>query len=176
VLVEQIKAMMIRLLASFARYPRWVPLLARPWDRRHRSGPVLGRSKPRPHRREPISRGVLPLSQCCARGRTHSGLVAYRTTWAVLLIGASLVGCQGPPKDSFSPPGSDTAGRKIYVAKCARCHKLYNPAKYSDSDWQMWMAKMVKKAKLNPDQQQQLTHYLDSELRHPEGTNAPASP
>ena len=64
------------------------------------------------------------------------------------------------------------AARKIYIAKCAKCHKLYDPTRYSDSDWQDWMEKMSRKAKLKHDQQELLSRYLD-ELRHKSGeTNA----
>ena len=28
-------------------------------------------------------------------------------------------------------------GRKIYTGKCARCHKLYDPAKYDDKTGQV---------------------------------------
>ena len=65
-------------------------------------------------------------------------------------------------------------GRKLYVAKCARCHKFYDPAKYSETDWQKWMEKMSKKAKLKPDQKELLSRYLDT-FRNG-STNSPARP
>jgi mono/diheme cytochrome c family protein len=52
--------------------------------------------------------------------------------------------------------------RKLYTTKCARCHKLYAPEKYSDEEWQHWMSKMTKKAKLNPDQTELLSQYVNS--------------
>jgi hypothetical protein len=54
------------------------------------------------------------------------------------------------------------AGRKIYLVKCARCHKFYNPAKYPDEAWRDWMDKMSKKAKLKPDQKEILSEYLQT--------------
>lgn len=51
-------------------------------------------------------------------------------------------------------------GRKIYTGKCARCHKLYDPAKYDDPTWDKWMQKMKSKARLNDDQYRQLGEYL----------------
>jgi len=54
------------------------------------------------------------------------------------------------------------AGRKLYTVKCARCHKFYDPAKYSDEAWRTWMDKMSRKAKLKPDQKQILSEYLET--------------
>jgi hypothetical protein len=62
---------------------------------------------------------------------------------------------------------SDVPGRKLYVGKCTRCHKLYVPARYSDEQWQVWMDKMSGKAKLQPDQKELISHYVEEALRHP---------
>ena len=51
---------------------------------------------------------------------------------------------------------------KLYTLKCARCHKFYDPADYNDAAWQSWMAKMSKKARLKPDQEQLLSRYLEA--------------
>ena len=59
-----------------------------------------------------------------------------------------------------------TAARTVYVAKCAKCHKLHDPTGYTDSEWESWMAKMVKKARLKKDQTELLSRYLDT-LRKP---------
>ncbi len=53
-------------------------------------------------------------------------------------------------------------GRKLYVTKCARCHKFYDPAKYPEAEWNSWMEKMSKKAKLKPDQKELLARYLNT--------------
>jgi len=50
---------------------------------------------------------------------------------------------------------------RLYTAKCARCHKFYDPAGYSDGEWRSWMVKMSRKAKLKPEQQELLSRYLD---------------
>ena len=60
---------------------------------------------------------------------------------------------------------SDALGRKLYVGKCAKCHKLYDPAKYSDEQWQIWIDKMSRKAKLQPDQKKLISHYVEEALR-----------
>jgi hypothetical protein len=56
--------------------------------------------------------------------------------------------------------------RKLYIAKCAKCHKLHDPAGYTDSEWALWMTKMSKKARLKKDQEELLSRYLES-LRKP---------
>src|ERR1051325_4682503 len=61
-------------------------------------------------------------------------------------------------------------GRKIYTSKCARCHKLYDPQKYSDAEWSKWMEKMSRKSKLNVDQTETLSRYLNT-LRSGAKTN-----
>lgn len=54
-----------------------------------------------------------------------------------------------------------TAARKIYVAKCAKCHRFYEPKEYSATAWRMWMEKMERKSKLKPAQSDVLNRYLD---------------
>ena len=67
------------------------------------------------------------------------------------LIAASLVAIAATSQQS---------GKKIYTGKCARCHKLYDPAKYDDQTWEKWMQKMRQKAKLSDEQYRQLSEYL----------------
>ncbi len=55
-----------------------------------------------------------------------------------------------------------TAARKTYVAKCARCHRFYEPKEYSEADWRVWMEKMNKKSKLKSEQASLLNRYLDA--------------
>jgi len=90
----------------------------------------------------------------------------------VLLLSALALftsACAGPrPANATDTPGDETAlGRKLYVAKCAKCHKLYAPANYSDDEWQMWMGKMSKKARLKPEQQRILLNYIELAFRQP---------
>jgi hypothetical protein len=54
-----------------------------------------------------------------------------------------------------------SAARAVYVTKCARCHKFYNPARYADAEWRDWMDKMSRKAGLKPAQKELLSRYLD---------------
>jgi len=74
-----------------------------------------------------------------------------------VLIALSLVGlCQGTLAVEPAP------GKKLYTAKCARCHPFYDPAKYDEERWNTWMEKMRRKAHLNDEQYKQLSEYLRS--------------
>ena len=55
-----------------------------------------------------------------------------------------------------------TAARKIYVAKCAKCHQFYEPTNYAEPDWRVWMEKMNKKSKLKGAPASLLNRYLDA--------------
>jgi hypothetical protein len=85
------------------------------------------------------------------------------------LFGFGAGGCAVPAVAKDSLANESAAGQKLYVAKCAKCHKFYDPAKYSEANWQMWMGKMSKKAKLKPEQEQVLSRYIAENLRSPKG-------
>ncbi|HRZ36279.1 MAG TPA: hypothetical protein P5534_07935, partial [Candidatus Paceibacterota bacterium] len=75
---------------------------------------------------------------------------------------ALAVAVTGPASGDELTPKNLIAARKIYVAKCAKCHRFYEPKDYSGADWQMWMEKMNKKSKLKPEQAMLLNRYLDA--------------
>src|SRR5437667_6761367 len=83
------------------------------------------------------------------------------------LLGLALAGCAGPSRATDLPVDETAAARKLYVAKCAKCHKFYDPAKYSGEEWQKWMAKMSKKSKLTPEQSEVLARYIEDTFRSP---------
>ena len=53
------------------------------------------------------------------------------------------------------------AARKLSAVKCAKCHKFYEPADYSQADWAAWMEKMRRKSKLKPEQFDLLSRYME---------------
>src|SRR6185295_4418538 len=97
-------------------------------------------------------------------------LLLMRIRFSVHVLLIALAGCSSPAGATDSPvttASADAAAtRKLYVAKCARCHKLYDPAKYSDAAWREWMDKMSRKAKLKPEQKELLWDYTAA-LRAP---------
>ncbi len=95
--------------------------------------------------------------------------------WVCVGLGLSVGACANlPPNATATPPplppgggapfvsdAEAVAARQLYVAKCARCHKFYSPAKYSSVVWHSWMDKMSRKAKLKPAQEELLARYLE---------------
>jgi len=82
-------------------------------------------------------------------------------------LGLALAGCAGPASATDLTTADSSDGKKLYVAKCAKCHKFYDPANYSDREWEIWMGKMSKKAKLKPEQQVAVSDYIEKVLRAP---------
>lgn len=64
---------------------------------------------------------------------------------------------------------SAPAGERLYETKCVKCHKLYDPAGYSDEAWGRWMTKMRKKAHLNDEQAEAIRDYTDGLRRAGKG-------
>ena len=89
-----------------------------------------------------------------------------------LFLAITLLGCAGPNKTIDGAQNETASARKLYVAKCAKCHKFYDPKKYSDEEWHKWMRKMSKKSKLTPEQEALLSQYIDETYRMPSGTNS----
>ena len=79
--------------------------------------------------------------------------------FVILLVVASAAGSAAAGAPELSPKEME-AGRKLDVTKCAKCHKLYEPAGYSQAEWDLWMAKMTKKSKLKTQQAELLTRYF----------------
>lgn len=102
--------------------------------------------------------------------KLHAGMLA-----AVFLAAAG-AGCRSPETggtgDSLPPPlpretadisrADERRARELYAVKCANCHRFYSPANYTDAEWSLWMGKMSRKARLEPDQEELLRRYLDA--------------
>lgn len=103
-----------------------------------------------------------------------------RQTWIIFTV--SVLACVGsaPGAERDSKRGSRSAplleaaaaqsaglsdkqaadARKLYTTKCMRCHKSYDPAEYAQPEWDTWMTKMRKKARLSSEQDDLLSRYL----------------
>lgn len=78
----------------------------------------------------------------------------------LLLIGLiGLIASQATGGDVANSE-SLAAGKKLYLNKCAKCHKMYDPAKYDDHQWDSWMNKMDKKAKLKAREKEAVAEYI----------------
>ena len=76
------------------------------------------------------------------------------------MLGAGLMAAAQPGRAEQLTLKEAAAARKVYVAKCAKCHKFYEPKDYSDADWARWMQKMSAKSKLTREQADLLQRYL----------------
>jgi mono/diheme cytochrome c family protein len=60
--------------------------------------------------------------------------------------------------------GTDIAalseGRNIYINRCSRCHGLKNPEHYTAVQWDKILNIMGKKAKLNDNEFEKVSHYV----------------
>lgn len=54
--------------------------------------------------------------------------------------------------------------KSLYENSCARCHKLYEPKKFTKEEWAPILVSMGKKAKLNEVQLASVTSYIHSQL------------
>src|SRR5436853_6812737 len=87
----------------------------------------------------------------------------FVSAWIAVFIGCASTG-QGR---ASVPPGrpEDEPLRKMYIVKCGKCHGFYDPTAYSDPEWDRWMSKMSKKAKLSAEQSETLNRYLNRAFR-----------
>lgn len=89
----------------------------------------------------------------------RSGVIRCRRgMWLVCML--ALAGLSEPAGAGELSLRDQAAAGKLYTAKCAKCHKFYEPKKYSDVEWEKSFAAMSRKSKLKPDQKQLLQQYL----------------
>lgn len=73
---------------------------------------------------------------------------------ALLMAGTSVVGAEQLTLKDIA------AARKMYVGKCAKCHKFYDPKAYAEADWSRWITSMSRRSKLKAEQEALLKRYL----------------
>ena len=120
-------------------------------------------NRPTPSPSKEVSRAGCARNRVLLRGGARGGVrVANRSvirTAAFLLMVVALL-------DSSPLHGGELTAvelkdaRKLYVGKCAKCHKLYDPDGYTPEKWDEWMVKMNRKAKLKPEQAELLARYI----------------
>lgn len=90
--------------------------------------------------------------------------ITLATAIFVGIAGCATISAPPPPPAgaaATTSPEEFDAARKLYVNQCGRCHKFYNPNKYSATDWNLWMRKMAKKSKLTVEQEEMLARHLE---------------
>ena len=77
------------------------------------------------------------------------------TTFALVIVALAAASV------SAAEPAHAAVARNLYVNKCARCHKLYDPAAYDEAQWKQWLLKMQRKVRLTDEQWKQLIDYRE---------------
>src|SRR2546423_5907544 len=100
---------------------------------------------------------------------------SFVAAMAALILWMISVGCRSSsrPGRAGTAPEPDAAraaevptaelaeGRRLSEGKCVKCHRFYNPADYGRSEWDLWMKKMSRKARLKADEEHVLLQYLE---------------
>jgi hypothetical protein len=58
------------------------------------------------------------------------------------------------------PPEAIDDGEKLFAARCNGCHHYPDRDAFSEAQWPVILNRMAKKAKLRPEQQDNVLHYL----------------
>jgi len=56
-------------------------------------------------------------------------------------------------------------GKKLYKAKCNKCHELYKPKDYKVEEWKENLNEMKDKAELNKDEYEVILGYLSANCK-----------
>ena len=80
---------------------------------------------------------------------------------AFIFLGAMLSAAVSPAVADQLTVRESASARRLYVAKCAKCHKFHEPKNYTDADWEVWIGKMSRRSKLKADQEEALKRYLE---------------
>lgn len=94
---------------------------------------------------------------------------------AAILIVVSCGTKKAAPETPATPAVTETSktieltpelaeGKNLYENSCARCHKLYDPKKFSQEEWKPILTRMQKKAKLDDTQIASISNYINSQL------------
>jgi hypothetical protein len=75
-----------------------------------------------------------------------------------LLLVFLIVGCN---KNSIQKEDTQfPIGKKLYISKCAGCHRLYLRNEYQPDQWDTIMVSMTKKAKISPEEEKEILSFL----------------
>lgn len=92
-----------------------------------------------------IAAALFTLAACA--GAMLPPLTPSQTSWAVR---------QWP-----GTSGQDiAASRELYLARCSGCHAVKPPLEHTITEWRKWVGVMAPRAKITPEQQEEILRYL----------------
>jgi len=59
-----------------------------------------------------------------------------------------------------------TEGKSIYESNCNKCHALFNPGKFTETEWTKYLNVMAPKAKVSNEQKDAIYAYLSNNAKH----------
>ncbi|MEL1255342.1 cytochrome c [Flavobacterium sp. DGU38] len=97
------------------------------------------------------------------------------TAVTLLLVSCGTKKAPAAPAEPAAPAVTEAAkpteltpelaeGKNLYENSCARCHKLYEPKKFTQEEWKPILISMQKKAKLDDVKMASITNYIHSQL------------
>ena len=91
---------------------------------------------------------------------THPNAAQRQGRFFIRLAVIAVVVFVMPAVDAADSPPAAPPGKKLYEAKCLRCHKDLDPTIYEDMTWKRWLWKMKDKARLDNEEYGDLSDYL----------------
>lgn len=85
-----------------------------------------------------------------------------KSTAVTAVTPATPVGTETVKSTELTPELAE--GKNLYENSCARCHKLFEPKKFTQEDWKPILVKMQKKAHLDDTQMASISDYITSQL------------
>ena len=83
-----------------------------------------------------------------------------KNSWLLAVLACALSLTQAFAETWSGAPREDA--KKLYLMKCSKCHRLYDPKEYEDAAWSDWMVKMKKKAHLSDEQYEKIARFAES--------------
>ena len=77
-------------------------------------------------------------------------------TITIVIIASCSQGYIVNMKDETNHP----EGRELYISKCNSCHQLFNPNKFTETEWDTILVPMEAKSKLQPEQRDEIYKWI----------------
>jgi len=113
------------------------------------------------------------MPRCCSiPPQSRDRRTLRRAAWTAAVLTLAIAGCNGlshiaPPIDQTMLTSGHSAralelGRDIYLVQCSRCHVAEPVYDYTANEWTAILPDMCDEAKLNNEETQAVTAYIDA--------------